>query len=157
MENKNRKKYCFDVLDLKEGATIQEIKKKYRKLAKKYHPDLNKNDPNASERFLELQNAYDYLLNPECEKKNSENKKSRIWKPLNDLFEKNQVNRIKHPQAFINNHYHPGYNTPEPFLDIRELIKQKHASEKNVITLDPLDELFNTFENRFYRILKKFL
>jgi len=47
---------------LKPGAKPKQIKKAYRRLARKYHPDLNPNDPKASEKFIELQNAYESLL-----------------------------------------------------------------------------------------------
>ncbi len=54
----------YDILGINKNATKEEIKLSYRKLAKKYHPDLNKEDPNAKERFIELKEAYDTLLDP---------------------------------------------------------------------------------------------
>lgn len=53
----------YKVLGLKEGVTKEQIKTAYRKAAKQYHPDLNKDDPNAAERFKEIQEAYDVLYN----------------------------------------------------------------------------------------------
>lgn len=50
-----------DVLGIQPDATQEEIKAAYRKLAKKYHPDLNKDDPSASAKFHEVQTAYDML------------------------------------------------------------------------------------------------
>lgn len=41
----------YDALDVKPGATQDEIKKAYRKAALKYHPDKNKDNPQASEKF----------------------------------------------------------------------------------------------------------
>ena len=40
----------------------------YRKLAKKYHPDLNKDDPRAKEKFIKLKEAYETLIDPEKRK-----------------------------------------------------------------------------------------
>lgn len=49
------------ILGLSYGATQQEIKKSYRKLAKKYHPDKNPDDKKAAEKFIKVQNAYEIL------------------------------------------------------------------------------------------------
>jgi len=51
----------YTLLGLKKGATKDEIKSAYRKLAKKLHPDVNKNDPKVSERFKEVTAAYTLL------------------------------------------------------------------------------------------------
>jgi molecular chaperone DnaJ len=51
----------YRTLGVSETATPAEIKKAYRKLAKQYHPDANANDPNASERFKEVGEAYAVL------------------------------------------------------------------------------------------------
>jgi hypothetical protein len=51
----------YNVLGVPEGAAADDIKKAYRKLAKKYHPDANPNDPQAAERFKEVGEAYSVL------------------------------------------------------------------------------------------------
>jgi molecular chaperone DnaJ len=51
----------YDTLGVKKGASADEIKKAYRKLAAQYHPDKNPGDAAAEERFKEVQNAYDVL------------------------------------------------------------------------------------------------
>ena len=55
----------YEVLGIKEGAPIDEIKKAYRKKARENHPDTNPNDPRASERMNEINVAYDMIINPE--------------------------------------------------------------------------------------------
>jgi molecular chaperone DnaJ len=55
----------YKVLGLSPGASQEEIKKAYRQMAKKYHPDLHPNDPKATEKMNEINEAYDMLMNPE--------------------------------------------------------------------------------------------
>ena len=59
------KKDYYEVLGVSKGANSKEIKKAYRKLAIKYHPDKNPNDKVAEEKFKEAAEAYDVLSNPE--------------------------------------------------------------------------------------------
>src|SRR2546429_6348135 len=58
----------YDTLGVKKGASADEVKKAYRKLAAKYHPDKNPGDATAEEKFKEVQNAYDVLADPEKRK-----------------------------------------------------------------------------------------
>src|SRR3954466_13996591 len=55
------KKDYYETLAVGRGADTEEIRKAYRKLARKYHPDLNPGDKSAEERFKKVQEAYDIL------------------------------------------------------------------------------------------------
>jgi curved DNA-binding protein len=58
----------YEVLGIKRGAWEDQIKQAYRKLARKFHPDLNPGDKSAEEQFKGLQEAYDVLSDPENRK-----------------------------------------------------------------------------------------
>ncbi|MCQ5128064.1 molecular chaperone DnaJ [Butyricicoccus faecihominis] len=55
------KRDYYEVLGVQKGASDEEIKKAHRRLAKKYHPDLNQDNPEADEKFKELNEAYEVL------------------------------------------------------------------------------------------------
>lgn len=62
----------YKILGVSKEATAQEIKKAYRKMAKKYHPDLNKDDARAKEHFQAINEANEVLSDPDKRKKYDE-------------------------------------------------------------------------------------
>ena len=63
-----KKRDYYEVLGVSKTATDAEIKKAYRKLAKKYHPDMNKDNPQAEELFKEVTESYNVLSDKEKRK-----------------------------------------------------------------------------------------
>lgn len=68
----------YKVLGLSPGASDEEVKQAYRRLAKKYHPDLNPGDAEAARKMQEINDAYDRIKNPE--------KYTRQTQPTGDPF-----------------------------------------------------------------------
>jgi molecular chaperone DnaJ len=64
MSNRREKRDYYDVLGIGKDASDTDVKLAYRRLAKQFHPDVNKTDPNAKEKFIEVQEAYEVLSDP---------------------------------------------------------------------------------------------
>lgn len=79
----------YKILEIDKSATDSDIKKAYRRLARKYHPDLSPNDKNAEKKFKEINEANAVLSNPENKKKYD--KYGKDWKHA-DEFEKSGYN-----------------------------------------------------------------
>ena len=62
------KRDLYEVLGISKTADEKTIKKAYRKLAKKYHPDMNPGDKTAEQKFKEATDAYNILSDPEMRK-----------------------------------------------------------------------------------------
>ena len=80
----------YKTLGLSKNATEKDIKKAYRKLARKYHPDLNPNDKEAEKKFKEINEANEVLSNPENRKKYDQYGEN--WKHAEE-FEKAKQNQ----------------------------------------------------------------
>src|SRR6187402_3239025 len=75
----------YKVLGLDKNATEDEIKKAYRKLARKHHPDLNPNDKEAEKKFKQINEANEVLSDPEKRKKYDQYGKD--WKHAGEFEE----------------------------------------------------------------------
>jgi DnaJ-class molecular chaperone len=67
----------YESLGVPKGATGDDIRRAYRRLAHEHHPDANPNDPAAEERFKEIQRAYELLSNP-AKRQAYDDKSSRL-------------------------------------------------------------------------------
>ena len=90
----------YAILGVKKKATAEEIRKAFRKLARKYHPDVNPNDKKAEEKFKELSEANDIL---------SDEKKRKIYDQLG--FYSDQIDPAAAEAAARGNY---GYAGPRP-------------------------------------------
>jgi len=81
----------YKILDLKKDASTEDIKKAYRKLARKHHPDLNPNNEEANKKFQEINEANEVLSDPEKRKKYD--KYGKDWQHADQLDAQEQQRR----------------------------------------------------------------
>lgn len=97
----------YKILELEKTASAEEIKKAYRKLARRYHPDLNPNDKEANRKFQQINEANEVLSDPEKRKKYDQY--GQNWQHA-DAFEK-----AKQQQQTANAGGHGNYTRNEAF------------------------------------------
>ncbi|MEI6488936.1 MAG: J domain-containing protein [Bacteroidota bacterium] len=105
----------YKVLEIDKNASEDEIKKAYRKLARKLHPDLNPNDNNAKKKFQEINEANEVLSDPEKRKKYD--KYGKDWKHA-DEFEK--AKQQQGSSGFASDNAQRNPNQQEDFSDFFE-------------------------------------
>ena len=99
MATGTQQKDYYSILGVKKTATADEIRKAFRKLARKYHPDVNPNDKKAEERFKEISEANDIL---------SDERKRKVFDQLG--FYSDQIDPAQ-AEAAARAGYGPGYGT----------------------------------------------
>ena len=104
------KRDFYEVLGIDKNADEATIKKAYRKLAKKYHPDMNKGNPNAEKIFQEVTEAYEVLGDP---------KKRKLYDEYGPIsleagFDPEKMKQAQYGNPFGNGGFYQSYSSREP-------------------------------------------
>ncbi|MCX2573136.1 J domain-containing protein [Pedobacter sandarakinus] len=102
----------YKILDLKKDASIDDIKKAYRKLARKHHPDLNPNNEESNKKFQQINEANEVLSDPEKRKKYD--KYGKDWQHADQLDAQEQQRRQYQSQG---NGYGGSFSGGDDFSD----------------------------------------
>lgn len=104
----------YEVLGVSKNATEEEITKAYRALAKKYHPDLNPNNPQAAEKMKEINSAYDMIKSGKTQTSyynNTQNSTGYSYKNPYDFYDFSDFFRRQQQQSYENyNDYDIAYH-----------------------------------------------
>lgn len=112
------KRDFYEVLGIDKNADEATIKKAYRKLAKKYHPDMNKGNPNAEKIFQEVTEAYEVLEDP---------KKRKLYDEYGPIsleagFDPEKMKQAQYGNPFGNGGFYQSYSSENRAADIRSSI-----------------------------------
>lgn len=105
----------YKILGITKTASQDDVKKAYRKLARKYHPDLNPNDKEAEKRFKEINEANEVLSNPENREKYD--KYGENWKHGEDYEKAQQQQRSSQSGGFGGGFSGADFGESEDFSD----------------------------------------
>ncbi|MGD9639475.1 MAG: DnaJ C-terminal domain-containing protein [Alphaproteobacteria bacterium] len=134
-------KTLYDILGIPKTSSISEIKKAYRTLARKLHPDVNPNDKSAEDKFKEVTRAYDILSdektkqrydNGEIDEMGQEKVKGFNWK--NQNYSNNRSYNKKYQNEDFSDFFN---NSSKDDFDFFDIFKSSSANKKKTSTRTP--------------------
>ncbi|WP_425448060.1 J domain-containing protein [Dethiothermospora halolimnae] len=130
----------YNILEVDKNATQNEIRRAYRKLAKKYHPDLNPDDENATRKFKEVKEAYEILKDESLRKKYDEGQNNTSYKG------KRENTRKRKSKSNVKSQFNMNFQFEDYFGFDPKKGKMKKNSKKTS-KKNPMDtsNIFNSF------------
>jgi DnaJ-domain-containing protein 1 len=114
---------CYRILKLPQDASLDDIKSAYRRLALQYHPDVNQSDPEATEKFRKLKEAYDIILQQvPPEKTHTKSKEQKTERKVRVNY-KPRANATSHYTSKTNNRYQ---DLKQELKRVQNLIKERN-------------------------------
>lgn len=149
----NSKNNEYDILGIDENASDDEIKLAYRRLAKKYHPDLNKEDPETERKFMKIQQAFEHIQDRSKNipiRKGPKNK-SHYCRKSPEFFRSDFFN-LNRKDSFFDSFFDTGrkgtLERPKTHVDLRKKKRRKgFRTDEN---------LFFHFDKEIEKIIKHF-
>lgn len=135
----------YRILEIKEDADFSDIKKKYRKLAIKYHPDKNPEDNEAVKKFREITEAYE-ILGDEKKRKEYDNKRK-----FKNGQENNKNKNLKNKNNFSDNNFSFGKEFFKSASEMKEMFENSfnlNKMEKKKAEMEK-ENIEGRFENFF--------
>ena len=118
----------YDLLNVSSTATPDEIKKAYRKLAMKYHPDKNPGDKNAENKFKEISEAYAVLSDPDKRRKYDQYGKDGIDAPdLSNFFNNFDFSSFGFGNPFFGNFRNTPQRGPSSFINLNLTLSELYS------------------------------
>ncbi|MBD3214892.1 MAG: DnaJ domain-containing protein [Candidatus Lokiarchaeota archaeon] len=144
------KKDDYDTLGVDIDASEDEIKIAYRKLAKKYHPDLNKEDPETQKKFMNIQRAFENIKDKEgnIPIRISTDRKDEYDLQASNFFKKSFLNSDEF-NTFFDSKRGNTVQKPESHVDLRREIRRKKNSR--------VENMFNHIDREFEILIRRFL
>lgn len=136
-------KNYYEILGVNKNATQEEIKQAYRKLSKKYHPDVNKGNDQAEKIFIQIQDAYKVLKDPEARKAYDE----RLESPHN--YHTHQKEKKQTSTVQRNFDIHDFEKNFEQFFGFNPKTKEMSSNNKTA-KKNPIDTT-DLFERFFFK------
>lgn len=138
----------YDTLEIKSGASDNEIKKAFRRLAIKYHPDKNMGDEYFSKKFIEIKEAYDVLINPNSRLEYDRLLDAYLNKQTKEERKEEEERKYQQKQAQKEKEEQFYYEPFKPFYSFRDREQQDTPQFDPVFDLwgEKLNELFEFFK-----------